>query len=234
MKSIWTMLAAVISINMAGVSVVVAGAIDYPDLNVAQGFASHGAGETSFGYVTGLRIGSTDLVPDIAVKNPISKETMKVVGVMSAYGWSSELAAPMKLAFSVSQANKEILKGLQKDPLAKKPVEFNFQIFAFDPGSKQHYIALKSFTFPYRGIMNRIGSEMPSMKLASFPLRGNLENVAGKRQMTVDDARNMAVANPPNYLVRISVTPSVAKQQDVIYATSPGKATKLPWGTKEN
>lgn len=227
MKSLATNLIAALSLNLLISAHALAQAVDYSNLDLIQGFYFKKTSQATLGYITDLQIGSVLFRTDTSVTNPVTNEKKNIVAPISSYKWGSLPSEPMQISFNISKANNKKLSELLKKSNAALNIEFNFQIYSFDPEKNEFYIALKSFTFPKRGIMNRIGYALPSNKLISLPIKGVIRSVAPAK------SANTVVVNPENYEVQVVIVPTPDKEQMLVRATSSESLMKAQWGVEK-
>lgn len=227
MKSLATNIFAAISLNLLITAYAYAQAVDYSSLDLVQGFYFKKTNHATLGYITDLQIGSTIFRSDISVINPVTNEKKNIVAPISSYKWGSLPSEPMQISLNISQANNKKLNELLKKSNAALNIEFNFQIYSFDPEKNEFYLALKSFTFPKRGIMNRIGYALPSNKLISLPIKGVIRSVAPAK------SANTVVVNPENYEIQVVIAPPPDKVQMLVRATSSESLMKAQWGVEK-
>ncbi len=218
--------------NVATANFAKAAIIELPQLNLQQVYDFQFGVATPFAHLVSMQIGSVTLAADIAAKNPLTNKKTNIIGGISAFSWRTGMKDPMKFTFHVSEANRKRLLEILKKPAPNQVITFNYQIFAYDPDAKDFFITLKSFTFPQRGIMNRIGKDMPSMKAVSMPLKGTLQKISDQ-VFVVSNTPDANVKTPANYAVQVSIFPPDNKQQQIVQGLSATENKKFNWGIIE-
>jgi hypothetical protein len=175
----------------------------------------------AFAHLLGLKLGSTALAPDGSAVHPVTKKKTQIVGAITAFKWSGRPADSMELTFSMSDANFRRLENVLKQPVPTTALEFNFQIYSVDSETKEPFIRLKSFHYPFRGLLNKVGSEMLSKKAESLPLRGTLAKTAGRLSLDLNSSSSSA---------KIQVLPVGPSPQNLIVGTGSEQTRKIHWG----
>ncbi len=175
----------------------------------------------AFAHLVGLKLGSVALTPDTAAVHPVTEQNVQTVGAITAFKWSGRPADSIELAFAMSDANFKRLENVLKQPVPPTAVEFNFQIYSVDSETRQPFIRLKSFHYPFRGLLNLVGSEMLSKKAESLPLRASLAKTAGRLSLDLDSSARSA---------KIQVLPVGPSPQNLILGIGSEQTRKIHWG----
>jgi hypothetical protein len=179
------------------------------------------SGSSAFAHLVGLKIGGISFAADTDAVHPVNDKRSSIVGAMTAFQWSGRSTDPMDLTVVLSEANLKRLETYLKQPAPPPEIEFNFQIYLVDATTKETFIRLKSFHYPFRGLLNKVGSEMLSQKSESLPLRGVLSKINGRLALDVDSGSRSA---------RIQALPSGPAPQNLILGNGPDQSRKIHWG----
>ncbi len=174
-----------------------------------------------FAHLVGLKIGSVALATDTTATHPLTAETISIVGAITSFQWSGRPADSMELTFVLTDANLKRMEAYLQQPAPPPEAEFNFQIYSVDAATNSAFIRLKSFHYPFRGLLNKVGSEMLSQKSESLPLRAVLSKTSGRLSLDLDADRRSA---------RIQVLPGDPNPQNLILGSGPEQSRKIQWG----
>lgn len=186
------------------------------DINIActvgQGFNFQKDQQDAVGHITALKIGDTELAADLSVTNPeeISGGKVPVVGVMSSIYWGGGFAESISFSCQVSIANKTEVAGMLFASLSNTNVEFQFNVYKFDPVEKKYFKAFHS---------------------AETSLLGLIQKEGGDLVLQMSEEAGYEVANPLNFDLTMGVNPQETSQ-DLHIALSVSSKQALSWGVQ--
>jgi len=105
--------------------------------DVEQGFNFKRDVQNKLGHLKALTVGQQAIEANIEVNSPEAGDKVNVVGIISDLTWDGGDAHPLSLSCQVSNSNKVILAGLTGATLHDTSVEFDFDIFSYDPAPDQ-------------------------------------------------------------------------------------------------
>ena len=135
-------LLAVMLVFVTNVTEAQAAAIDYPSLDLLQGFNFNADVQTPMGYITSLTLGGLNLTADIQVmdfSNPLT--TRNVVGVMKSINWSGGHSDAINFVVQITANNKQQVAQLLHQGLTDTSVQFHFDVYDYDPIAMMYYKA---------------------------------------------------------------------------------------------
>jgi hypothetical protein len=179
------------------------------ECDVVQGYNLQRDAQCTLGYVKSLKVATTTFAVDQSVTFPHDHTRAKVVAVLASFEWEGGYASPMRLVANVSTANKQKITDLIHDGLANTQVEFQIEIWDYDPiASPSKYF--KSFASPavLKGLVLKEGTEL---------------------KFAVQDKPSEDVPSPQNYEMTLDVMP-IEQDQDVNIATGVQKTRTKQWG----
>ena len=109
----------------------------YHQCDVANGFNFKRDVQNPLGHLKALTIGQEAIEANMEVIIPESGDMVNVVGIISDISWEGGDAHPISLSCQVSNSNKVLLTGLTGDTLHDTSVEFDFDIYRYDPAPDQ-------------------------------------------------------------------------------------------------
>ncbi|NDD92342.1 hypothetical protein EBZ37_09680 [bacterium] len=206
------------------------GALEFSQLSLPQVFYYDEKKDEAFAHLVSFKIGSLTLQQDVQAQHPLTQSPVPVVGALSAFHWGGGPTDSFEISFTVSSVNQKLLENYLRQPNASAEIELNFQIFTKSPESSEKFIRLKTFTYPFRGIMNRVGSEILSNKPKSLPVKGSIAKTNGRLAFTLASTAGTQILNPPNFSVKLSAQPRGSLKQTLIWALDPETTQKVFWG----
>ena len=179
--------------------------------NVYQGFNFKASEQARVGFLTSLKIGSTDFTADIEVQDPTSNDgKIKAVAILSHAQWSTGKTDGVFLTGNVSAKNKQAIRQLTMDDLSNTSVEYKFDIYEYDQaeGAAKYYKSFHANDTAMKGLFERNGTNLAI-------------------QMSNDPSHQ--VQSPKNFNLYLGIKPD-EKAQTLIYATSSTAKKAYPWG----
>jgi hypothetical protein len=192
---------------LAGVLPLSAAPVQY-DLNVANGFNFQSNNHNLVGFITSLTIGPAALAADFSVTKPTG-QTNQVVAVLQTEDWAGNLTDGIQLNARISTANKQAVNLLLQQGVVGVPVQFSFQIFAYDGNTLTWYQAF----YPQ----------------ANGTLTGFISQSFGTNLLTVAATASTDVTSPVNYDLVILLLPNAAMQELALGVNS-GSVIVKSWG----
>lgn len=180
--------------------------------SVSQGFNFQKDAQDSVGHVTALKVGDKEFAADLEITDPenVSGDKVKVVGVMSNIFWNGGFAEGINFSCQISTANKTDASVLTNSELSNTNVEFQFNVYKFDPVEKKYYKAFHSNETALLGIVEKTGSAL---------------------NISVSEESGYEVTNPLNFDFTIGVNPQETKQ-DLHLAFSVSAKLAKGWGVQ--
>ena len=169
-------------------------------LNLTQGFQFVTANQTPLGYLTSLTVGTTPLAADLSVTLPTGG-ARAVVAVLRGYGWKQASGDALAFEGQISSSNKQLFNQAQSSATATTAVSFDFLAWDFDMVAGQYFKTFAAVGGPLQALW-----------------------ASGRVEATVNDA----VTTPPNYTMRLILSPTKVPQ-DLAVGTAVGKSTVRSW-----
>ncbi|MCP3941528.1 MAG: hypothetical protein GY710_08615 [Desulfobacteraceae bacterium] len=162
--------------------------------DVTQGFKLVPDAQVIVGHLTALTIADKKIKADLAVGNPedIKGDKIKVVGVISKFGWEGGSTDPMDISCRVSVTNKQDIALLTHNELSDTTVTYQFIVYEFDPVKKQYFQCIHCGSTDLNGLVAKSGA-----KLA----------------LQVDTKKSIEVPSPENYALRLRIMPEETSQE---------------------
>lgn len=183
---------------------------EYHDCDVANGFNFKRDVQRKLGHLKALTIGQEAIEANMEVISPETGDKINVVGIMSFVGWEGGDAHPIQVSCQVSNSNKVLLTGLTGDTLHDTSVEFDFDVFTYDPAPDQRKF-YKCF---------HCNDEV---------VKGRLVKSGGKLQVTIAQEASHEVESPLNFTLDFAVNPEEIEQVlHVAHAVGANKTSR--WG----
>jgi|688.fasta_scaffold12578_5 hypothetical protein len=180
--------------------------------SIRQGYNFERDQQVAVGHLVKMKIGTKELAQDTTLTGPDTlKNDVKVVGVMSGMSWKGGYADPLYINCNISTTNQSNVLVLKHTTLVETEVEFNFNIFTFDPIKKKYYKCFHDNGTAMKGLILKQGNDL---------------------LMDVAENNDPTVQSPLNYNFVIAIMPSEADAQTIHMAVSEtDKFTKV-WGVK--
>ena len=184
---------------------------DY-ECSIRQGYNFARDQQVSVGHLVNIKIGGKDLAQDTTLTGPDTlKNDVTVVGVMSNMSWNGGYADPLYINCNISTSNQSSVLVLKHTTLVNTEIEFNFNIFTFDPIKKKYYKCFHDDGKVMKGLILKQGSDLV---------------------MDVAEYNDTTVPSPLNYNFLIAIMPSEDAAQTIHMAVSEtDKFTKI-WGVE--
>ena len=203
---------------------------DLQSMSANQVFSFNESNHDNFGHLVELKVAGVKLEQDVSAVHPVTKAKISVVGAVTSFRWNGGPADPLDFGFTISSANRSKLEARLKEAGVSGDVEFSFQIFGVDPAKNERYIRLKTFSYPFRGVMNKIGSEIESNRAVSLPLKGSMIK-DGKKTLVFESVGLGAMLSVANQSAKLTVVPIAGgRPQNLIMGSAGGESLKLRWG----
>lgn len=180
--------------------------------SVSQGFNFQKDAQDSVGHVTALTIGDKTFAADLEITDPedVASGKVKVVGVMSNIFWNGGFAEGISFSCQISTTNKTDASVLTNSELSNTNVEFQFNVYKFDPVEKKYYKAFHSNDTALKGLVEKNGSSL---------------------NISVSEDAGYEVTNPLNFDLSLGVNPQEVKQ-DLHLAFSVSAKLAKGWGVQ--
>ena len=202
----------------------------------AAGFVPDPNEHKRFGYVTALKIGTTEPAADLKVNVPTGAAPVgftglgyaapaaanksigeaKVVGVIEKFEWNGGVGDPLKLEFYVSRENATQIKAVQQSTLVTTKVDsLGWWIADYDQEVKKWYE--QAYPIGNAVIGNAVsgiiaGKENPELNVDLSPVPAK-------------DGIDLNV-----YRIAIGIVPAANKQYTLHFANSHQTKVAKPWG----
>jgi hypothetical protein len=180
-------------------------------LDVYQGYNYKKDKQTHVGYITTLSLFSPAVViaADTACKDPTAPGTaLQVVSVLSDVHWATGVTDAIRFQGQVSPGNRQIMANALYTTMDTVEVDFQFNIYSYDPVAQKYYLSLTSGGTTLNGILEKNGENL------------NLQ---------VADDQDMRVQSPINYTFSIGIKPK-ATAQSMTLATASQQTFTKQWG----
>lgn len=180
-------------------------------LDVYQGYNYKKDKQTPVGYITALKLGTTQLAVDQTVKDPTNPTTdLPVVAVLNHYLWETGVTDSMYFSGQVSTANKQTIAQMLLGDFSNMEVLFKFTVYEYDPLAKKYY----------------------KSAFVDADLKGLLEKNGNELNLSVADDPSSEVQSPKNFSVQAGIKPQSQAQTCNLAVASTAQVTKA-WGIKE-
>jgi hypothetical protein len=177
--------------------------------NVSQGFNFEKDSQELIGHINYLKIGDIEMKSDLNVTDPANiKNSVKVFGIASGIHWNGGYAEPVTFACQVSVENKNKLATLQHKAMANTKVEFQFDIYDYDPKAKKYYKCFHSNGKKLKGLVLKQGGELA---------------------MNIAMDQSSEVVSPKNHTLQLGVMPQDQAQEIHLAFSTTNKLVKA-WG----
>jgi hypothetical protein len=180
-------------------------------LDVTQGFNFRKDKMIQVGFVTFLKIGDTTLKTFFTVTDPENNENdLKVVGVISHVDWTGSATDPINFNVQVSETSRNALDTLTTKNIANIEVEFQFNVYHYDPSAKKYYRTFHTNETTMQGLIYEQGDVLA---------------------IKVDKKASMRVQEPRNYKLSLGIKPQPTQQElHYAYGSSVSDKLVLQWG----
>lgn len=209
------------------------------ECDVQQGFNYSPSSNHTFGYITQLRIGNTDVLPDIRITDPLSygliattvgttgtsttPASRSVVAVLQLTDWSGRSDENILLSARFSTANAQMLNTLKAQLGSKTTVQIAFVVYDFDLVHQVYYTSFKTllgtptgFFTPHPGV-----PQDPTAIFGSIATTG----------LSVGMRPNYDVPAYVNNSVQLTLAPLPARtSQELVLQNSATIRLITPWG----
>jgi hypothetical protein len=184
---------------------------EYHSCDVTQGFNFKRDVQNPLGHVKTLVIGQETIDPNMEVISPETGDKITVVGIISDIAWDGGDAHPISVTCQVSNSNKVLITGLTGETLHDTSVDFDFDIYRYDPAPDQRKF-YKCF---------HTGDEVVKGRLQKSP--------GGKLSISIAQDASHEVESPLNFTLWFAVNPEEIEQAlHVAHAVGANKTSR--WG----
>ena len=179
--------------------------------DVVNGFNFKRDRQNALGHLKALTIGKEAIEANMEVISPETGDMVTVVGIISEIYWEGGDAHPIQVSCQVSNSNRVLLTELTGDTLHDTGVEFDFDIFEYDPAPDQRKF-YKCF---------HTNDEV---------VKGRLEkDHKGKLSIEVAKEASHEVESPLNFYMKFTVNPEEIEQVlHIAHAVQSNKTSR--WG----
>jgi len=179
--------------------------------DVENGFNFKRDIQNPLGHLKALTVGQQVIEANMEVISPEAGDMVTVVGIISEVKWEGGDAHPITVKCQVSNSNKVLLTELTGDTLHDTGVEFDFDIFEYDPAPDQRKF-YKCF---------HTNDEV---------VKGRLEkDHKGKLSIEVAKEASHEVESPLNFYMKFTVNPEEIEQVlHIAHAVQSNKTSR--WG----
>lgn len=179
------------------------------DCSVYQGFNFKKDIQDQVGHLVALTIGTEEISADLNIVDPTDvSKTIKAVGVISNIQWSTGYAEPIFINYQISTDNKSTIAAMLHGTLSNTNVEFNFNIYEFDPKEKMYFKCFHA---------------------NDTVLKGLVFNRGGDLDLYINTEQSREVESPKNFTMSIGIMPQDIKQ-DLHMAVSNSHKFVKQWG----
>jgi hypothetical protein len=184
---------------------------EYHQCDVVNGFNFKRDVQNALGHLKTLTLGQETIEANMEVICPETNDKVNVVGIISDISWEGGDAHPISINCQVSNSNKVLLTGLTGDTLHDTSVEFDFDIFRYDPAPDQRKF-YKCFHCNDEAV------------------KGRLEKSAdGRLSVSIAQEASHEVESPLNFTLYFAVNPEEIEQVlHVAHAVGANKTSR--WG----
>jgi hypothetical protein len=184
---------------------------EYHTCDVVNGFNFKRDVQNALGHLKALTIGQEAIEANMEVISPETGDKINVVGIIADIGWEGGDAHPISLSCQVSNSNKVLLTGLTGDTLHDTSVEFDFDIYKYDPAPDQRKF-YKCFHCNDEAVKGRLE-----------------KSSGGKLAVSIAQEASHEVESPLNFTLYFSVNPEEIEQVlHVAHAVGANKTSR--WG----
>jgi len=186
-------------------------AVEQHSCDVVNGFNFKRDVQNAMGHLKALTIGQEAIEANMEVISPETGDMVTVVGIISDIYWEGGDAHPISISCQVSNSNKVLLTELTGDTLHDTSVEFDFDIYEYDPAPDQRKF-YKCFHCNDEAV------------------KGRLEKDQGGR-LAIEVARDASheVESPLNFAMQFAVNPEEIEQVlHIAHAVQSNKTSR--WG----
>lgn len=176
-------------------------------LSAQQGFDHQKDPQASFGYVTSLTVGTTQLTPDLTVTDG-NLDRSNVVGVLTGVAVSTAAGTPLEFQAQISAENQRVVSLLAHEPLSNTEVTVSLVTYSYDPGAGTYYRSLYSPT----ALRGQVATTKPG----------------GPKVLQVSGEPSGEVTSPVNFAMTLGMVPN--GPQTLMVADSASGATPRQWG----
>jgi hypothetical protein len=162
----------------------------------------------SIGMLNKLTVGEIEFQEDLELMEPIDEGKINVVGAISSLSWAAGYSEPFMINFYVSVNNKNELATLLHTDMKSIEVLFDFDIFDYDPDTREFYKSIHSNDMEMKGLLQVEGTQ---------------------RNLYLDDHPGAEVEQPRNYGINIGIVPEAEAQEIHLAVSSTMKFVKQ-WG----
>jgi hypothetical protein len=162
------------------------------------------------GHLKVLTIGQESIEANMEVICPETNDKVNVVGIISDISWDGGDAHPISITCQISNTNKVLITGLTGETLHDTSVDFDFDIYRYDPAPDQRKF-YKCFHCNDEGV------------------KGRLVKSGGKLQVSIAQEASHEVESPLNFTLDFAVNPEEIEQVlHVAHAVGANKTSR--WG----
>lgn len=224
------------------------------ECDVGQAFNFKQDEHYTFGYMTGLVIGDTNLGPDFKVADPLdmpappkkgtgaageaSGDTSgmfkkPVTAVLSQVTWSTQPTDMIDFKGRISAANAQLLAQLTYLSMTKIVLQCSFVVFDYDSVNNVYFPVISSFkgTAPVGMPPGKIEDVGFGTDSHVKPIYGIIGKEGNAFKLTIE---SKMAEDPPgfkNYEFSLSIAPTASKEsQQIQIQTSAKVKLILPWG----
>jgi len=176
--------------------------------SITQGFNFQKDSQELVGHLVSMSIGGTALTADLELTVPTDLSASKVVGVIEDISFNGGYADPIWISANVSTANQKAVALLTHTSLSKTDVEFQFNIYQYDPVNKVFYLAYHSNSTTLKGLVLKQGGEL---------------------SLSISPDADARVGSPLNYNMQIGIMPQ-SSAQSLAFAVSNSDKFAKQWG----
>jgi hypothetical protein len=180
-------------------------------LDVYQGYNYKKDKTAPVGYITSLSLfqPAVALAVDTNCKDPTAPGTgLAVVSVLSDVHWATGVTDAVRFTGQLSPTNRATIANALYTTMDTVEVDFQFNIYMYDPVAQKYYMAFTSNGTAMTGILEKNGDELA---------------------LRVSDDPDTRVQSPINYTFSIGIKPH-ATAQSLTLATASGATFQKQWG----
>lgn len=176
-------------------------------LDVYQGFNFNKDKNTPIGFITKISISNVSLNPDIEILNS-QNEAINVIAVLNDVSWQIGVTDTIYFSGQVSAHNKQIILSLVMLSLTSDEVNFEFEVFDYDPLSKKYYLNFHSNKTTLNGFLEKRGNDF---------------------NLSVADEPSSEIQTPQNYTFSMGIKPQ--EQAQILHIASDNQKNIVKsWG----
>lgn len=178
-------------------------------LDVYQGYNYKKDKQTPVGFITKLKVGTTDLTADQKCKDPMNPTNeLAVVAVLNGVLWEVGVTDAVYFSGQISTANKQNVALMVINELTNIEAVFQFSIYDYDPLQKAYFLSFQSNNTDMNGLVEKRGEDL---------------------NISIADDASTEVQSPENYAFTIGVKPQPSAQA-LHLATGTNKNFVKSWG----